>query len=355
MSWRRTYFRWTRSGSALSVALGFWLLQVALGALAAAPTGLAFSRLTAQLARGDAQLFEGGGLWLVELLRVQGDALGVAARSSLLLVLTFALAKLPALCLVVVSMSGDVVTQRPEPREQRRFQLLRRWLQCLPPFTLLSGLILLLRAIALGVLLLVVGALSGAIEYAFDEQTESWVLLFATSLCLLPQVLLQIIADLARSACAEFGIGTWTSARLALEHLVRRPWSLSIRWLGLVLLGLLGPLLAFFVADAASVSEPGSWRLWLTFVAHQLAFAWLVGVRLCWLSWCAQRWADADKEQQLAAQLGTAREPETSGTDAGSSPEPPVDIAERSAEQVAPTPSPDAQLGASALPRKASA
>jgi hypothetical protein len=242
-----------------------YLYRAASGLLATAPLAVAFAAVVGAHPRGDALLWEPGGVWLVESLRLLGPALGPALGYGGVLVLLAAFGWLLPLGALIVSLA---------PGRPRARVCLGQAAARLGTMSLLWGLTLLAQA-ALLVLTAVLSALVAEGESPAQLLLRLGVWLLGLSLC----AVLACTEDLARVVCLQRDAGLWDAVAQALGTLGRHPLALAwaAGWRSALGLGLLAGALALGVAWA----RPD--ELLPMVLLHQLAILCFVWLRASWL------------------------------------------------------------------------
>jgi hypothetical protein len=136
----------------LGPLLACWLYRAIAGAIVAAPFAVAFGTVTGGHPRGDVLLFENGGMWLVEAMRLIGASIPGLMRSGGLIVLLTAFGWLLPLGALIASLESG----RPRWRDA-----LMRSGECFGGLSILMGTTLLLRALLFALLVAVGSLISG--------------------------------------------------------------------------------------------------------------------------------------------------------------------------------------------------
>lgn len=246
--------------------IGAWFLAL--------PLGSVLSTSAREFPRGDAELFDAGGVFLLEVLRLNSEALRALVNSALLqLFVVGALGLIPLSCLfVTLTRTGGAWVVRAA--------------RALPGLALL-GLVYWAGIALLGLAAwLLLGFASSLLAESTNELLTD-VLLAGLALPFAGlALLLHPWLDLGRAALvANPKLGVRGSAGLALERLLRTPSTL-LPWLLPSALGWL--VFGACVALAVRIPghDPGSFHVGLSMALHQLGFLALTLGRLVWLS-CA--------------------------------------------------------------------
>jgi hypothetical protein len=222
---------------------------------------------------GDRALFEGGGYLLLELLRLQGAALGATFRGLLPL---FGV----GLLLTAVCNAALLVALNTGGRLSRSDWLWRTAAR-------VPGIVLLGLATALAQLVLVVVAVlvSGAVPEPLASPMATT--LGQASVWLVAAVLggaLGGFADVARAALVRYETGLMPGLARALSSLRHRPFRSCFGWVPYALCLLLAAGAGAQVASALDVSRPGAWRVALVFLVHQAIVLAAVALRAGWFA-----------------------------------------------------------------------
>ena len=222
---------------------------------------------------GDRALFEGGGYLLLELLRLQGSALGAVLRGlvpvfGLGLVLT---AACNAALLVALNTSGRL----------SRSDWLARTAARVP------GIVVLGIATTLGQLVLIVAGvlLSDAVPEPLASpvtttlgQAAVWLITATLSAAL------GGFSDVARAALVRYDAGLREGLSRAVSCLRHRPLRSCFGWFPYALALLAVVALASKLTSAVDVSRSGAWRVAAVFLVHQLVVLVAVAARAAWFA-----------------------------------------------------------------------
>ncbi len=269
-SLRRVRQRW-------GVLLFVWVAQLLSAVLVASPVvGAIAGTGVAAHPRGDAVLFEPGGVLLIETLRVGMRALtGALGATAIDFALVFLVGLVPLVALLVALESSERLSIGP-------------WLggaiSHFPAFVLIGGASLLARAILLVLLGFVLGALGDALSPSFDARRADLVLLSAAGLSAALLAGVGICADLARAAAVRERIGALRALRAGLRSLFARPGAAALGWLIPAVWSVFVLAAAALLVGTLHVELAGSWRVALVLVIHQLAVFVLLALRALWLS-----------------------------------------------------------------------
>lgn len=222
-------------------------------------------------AEGDRALFESGGYLLLEVARLQGPALGNAARGLLPLLglgLVIGVAG-GSLLLVALSNTGD----------KRASSLSGRALSRLPTLLLISVLV----GLAQAALLLFASIVAEGVPESMTRpvaatagQLGIW--LVAASIA----GALGGLGDVAKAASVRAEAGLALSLDQARRALFRRPILACFGWLPYAALLLVAFGIGAEIAELIDVSRPGGGRVALVFVVHQLVIVASVALRAGW-------------------------------------------------------------------------
>lgn len=258
--------------------------------------------LTSQVAvrhpRGDAVLFDAGGLELVESVRLSlrvlaSEAGGTAIAGSVLgwLMLVPAAGLLAALC---------------EPRRTGPAEWTRRGLELLPRFTLVFGARLFCQGVVVALAALGLSLLARRLSLSFDERRADLVLLALALPVLALAVAAGVLEDLVRAELVR-GAALRPALRRAWSLLARRSGTLSWTWLLIAACSLALPLVAAPLVGAMDVSRPGGLRVVGVALLHQAVVLALVALRALWLAVVLELGAEsAPGAESLAVDLEVA-------------------------------------------------
>ena len=253
-----------------------WALRLLLGFLIALPIArLVGASPIADFARGDALLFDGGGLFLVELFRSHADTLRGAAQSMTVILVVASIASLVTHALLLVALAH---------RERLRIgEWGGRALEHFPAFVLMGGLVWL----AQGLIALVVGSLGAALGKSLSERiSERGADLAALSVFAFGALLMLLVGlahDLGRAAAVRKRVGGWQGLGDGFRTFARRPFAALISWAVPAFWTVAVLAAAAIVVERLSVEREGSLRVVAAFIIHQLAVLALVALRATWL------------------------------------------------------------------------
>jgi hypothetical protein len=262
--------RWTGIGAAILITYAYrssmaWLLAVPYVNAVSASGLLSFPE-------GDRKLFEGGGLFLLELLQSQRHVLGAALPSTLGLLLVLAFGGIGVEWWLLRALGAA----RPTAALHARRDLSR--------LALLGALTWLIRAVALVATLMLALTVRSYFAAAEDERIPDLSFLAVVACGVLAQAGISLLHDLASAAVVEAELSVSHASGLASAGLRRRWLTLSARYGAYVLLqGLLVIGCAALVA-AIDVAQPGTWRSLSSLALHQLSLLLLISARSYWLS-----------------------------------------------------------------------
>jgi hypothetical protein len=261
-----------------SRALAFvWLTRLLVAWVISSPLARA---LTAQgssdLPRGDAVLFDPGGLWLVEALRLGWPVLRSELRGSLLLGSVLAWLSLIPLGVLIAALAS--------PRRTPLSHSVSRAIAAFPRLTLLVGATLLVQAAAVAASVFAALALQRRLATSWDERSSDLCALGVLGVGLLLAVGVGVVQDLARVALVAEDIGALQATRRALATVRRRAAGAFGAWAATSAIGLALTLAAAVLVGAIDVSRSGEWRVVLVTILHQAAVLSLVFCRATWLA-----------------------------------------------------------------------
>jgi hypothetical protein len=263
---------WRRPGALLLFwawrwLAAWWLATPIVDAVAA--TGLG------RHPRGDAALFEAGGLHLFEVVRLTLGALPAVAETSVALLLIAGFAGLVPLAALLVALAHD--------GRLRFLPWASKALEHFPAFALLTGATWLVQGAVLVLSVLVFSGVRAALSPRVDERTADLSALFAGGAVLVGAALVSVLHDLARAAVVRREIRAGSALRLGLRTLRNRPGRTALAWLVPALLSLLAVTVAAVVTGRLAVERGGSGAVTSAWWVHQLAVFALVALRAAWL------------------------------------------------------------------------
>ncbi len=260
----------------LPVLLGNYLARLGLSVLLAWP----FVRVLQtsgieQFPEGDRLLFEGGGLYLLELLRVSGGELGSLGRGTLLLLMPVAV-----FLLLVRALSLEALRSTEPPALG---DLWSSALRRLPTFLLIAGVTLLVQVLTLGAASFAAGRLSQALGGSHAEVRGDVVFALCLLLGCALSLLLGAAAELGRAGVVQRGLRGTPALLHGLRVVRRRFGSVLLVWGGAALASVLLVLGAAWLAALCDVSKAGSLRPLAVFTLHQLVALALAFLHVVWL------------------------------------------------------------------------
>jgi hypothetical protein len=219
-------------------------------------------------------LFQPGGLYAVEAVRLGGRAIAASLEGSgFVLLLLCVAASFP----LAIALAGLL-----HPDESVA-SLARRGSQAMPSLVAIGGLTAFVQAIGTGIVAAGIAGLTGSLDSVMDEPFSDLCVWLAGFLAMLPVVGMGLVHDLARAAVIRQETRARDALSLALDVLRRTPRAVVVRWLipAVASAGLVA--LAALVSGTVDVSRPGGARVWGVFVLHQASILGLVVLRLVWL------------------------------------------------------------------------
>jgi hypothetical protein len=285
---------WRRPGALLA----FWAWRWFAAWLLATPIidAIAGSGL-GQHPRGDALLFEPGGVYLFETVRLALNALLTAASTSAVLLMLSAFAGLLPLAGLIVALAHD---------GRLRFAAWgSKVLEHFPAFVVLTAATWLMQAAVLGFSVLVFAGVRAALAERFDERLADLSALAAGGAVLLGVFATNLVFDLAKAAVVRHSVRA--SKALVLGFRTARSWPRRtvVAWLWPALLSLLCVIVAAIAVDRLAVDRGGPGRVTSAWVVHQLTAFALVVLRATWLA-SALRLVDSWKPPASAHPLKQA-------------------------------------------------
>jgi hypothetical protein len=266
---RRVGQRW----GAIALA---WSFQLLVALVLAAPVVAALSGTgIADHPRSDAVLFEAGGLYLMEALRLGAGALLSTLQVSLLSFAVLGMLGLFPLAALLSALLYD--------GKLRVASWLGAAIAHVPSFVLIGGLTWLGRAALALFFVLVYSLLEGPVSSAFNERNADLVLISGALVCTIAFAALGVAADLARAARVRFGLRALGAFRAGLGAFGQRPLAAAVGWLIPASWSVALVALAAILVGLLAVDQPGSWRVLGAFVVHQLTAIGLIALRALWL------------------------------------------------------------------------
>lgn len=244
----------------LALAALLYAARVVWAALLALPLyGALLSRGVEHLPFGDAHLFEQGGVYLVEALRLSKTALSASAPLALFLLL---------LGLMFNVLPGSAMVHAVADRGARVSLCYQRALASFPRFVLLGGIGFALQCLAL--LLGVAVALWARTLVSGGSGAVSGELTFAavTLLALLSMTGIGIVIDLARAASIQRPGDLWQGLQQALRCVSAGRIRLLSAWAAPFAVVLMLTLLTGYAVGALQLEKAGAWRWLLALLLH---------------------------------------------------------------------------------------
>ncbi len=259
-------------------ALGLvWLTRLGFAWLVAGPVAralVAFGVLNHP--RGDAVLFDAGGVWLAEAVRASLKAGAVEFRGAVVTGATLA-------WLGLIPLAGLMVALRERPKHPLGLCLARA-VAVFPRFTLLAGATLFVQSVlGLGCLLASV-VVHRRLPTSLSEPKADLLALGVLAIGLLASLWIGIVEDLARAAVVNHDAGILSAIRHAFSSLAKRPFALIGSWSLFALIGWGVVLGAAFVTGVLDVSRSADIRVFAALLIHQTAAFACVATRAFWLS-----------------------------------------------------------------------
>lgn len=253
-----------------------WSFQLLLALLLAAPLVAALSGTgIANHPRGDAVLFEPGGLYLIEALRLGAGAALSALQVSFVSFVVLGMLGLFPLAALLSALRSD--------GKLRVASWLGEAIAHVPSFVLIGGVTWLGRAALALFFVLVYSLLEGPVGAAFNERNADLVLISGALVCAIAFAALGIAADLARAARVRFGLRALGAFRTGLGTFGQRPFAAVVGWLIPASWSVALIALAAILVGLLAVDQPESWRVLGAFVVHQLTAIGLIALRALWL------------------------------------------------------------------------
>lgn len=268
-------------------ALSAWIVASPLAAALVSP-------VAAHHPRGDAILFDAGGLELSESLRLSLDVLFAELRSSFWIASVLGwLSLVPAAGLLVALV---------ERERSGVAEWTRRGLELLPRYTLLFGARLFVQGVLLALGVLLVWLARRRLSLSLDERSTDLVALWAALPCLALAGLVSLYEDLARVELVR-GAPLGRALRRGAALLASRIGRLTLAALVLAAAGAVLPLLAAPLAGALDVSRPGTARVVGVLLVHQAVILALIALRAVWLAYAIELGLAPPGTERLAVDL----------------------------------------------------
>jgi hypothetical protein len=234
--------------------------------------------------RGDAPLFEPGGLHLFEVARLLLGAVSTVAETTFALLMVAAFAGLIPLAALLVALSLD--------GPLRFLPWASKALGHFPAFALLTGAAWLLQGAVLAFAVLIFTGVRAALDKRTGEHVADLGALAAGGAVLVTAVLVSVLHDLARAAVVRGDRRAGAAIALGLRAARGRPGRTALAWIGPAALSLIAVVLAALVVDRIAVDRGGPGRATWAWIVHQLTAFALVALRAVWLA-AALRLVDA--------------------------------------------------------------
>ena len=276
-----------------------YVYRAVAGLIIALPLSLAVSRVVGKTPRGDAELFDPGGMMLLETLRLiepSAMPLGFQAAVSVVLVGFFGLVPL-AMILESLSMEGRL----------RWGTLVQRAFRRLGTLSLLFGIAVAAEAGATALFVTIGDKTLDRVAWSDSRHRDiAHVILWTAGLSIF--ILVGIIHDLSRVMVVRKHIGLYGGVACALRIFRRRALAVlfAYGWRGALALTALGAA----IWAAPQIGQESKGELVLLTLMSQAAILVMVYLRVDWLA-AAMRIGDRvyDKEKAAWEQLTTAAEP----------------------------------------------
>ena len=255
--------------------LVLWLVRALLGWTVALPSiAVVTESGLGALPQGDRALFEPGAHFLMELLRVQGQALGASLSAALF---TFLRA-----C-VVLSFTTAFMFEHWQSGHSKLSTLCQRAIRRTPRFFAL-GAVEAVCWVMVAFIALTLSQSALAQASGLSEPKRDALALLVLALALLPAVATSVVGDAARAA-SGVGAPTWprTMAR-ALRITRAHAAHLAAGWTLATGVGILSVAVGARAAELIDVGAAGAYRVSAVLAVHQLVLLVLVVVQSLWLA-----------------------------------------------------------------------
>ncbi|MFO0568675.1 MAG: hypothetical protein U0263_23640 [Polyangiaceae bacterium] len=265
---------------ALPAIVWAYVFRLLCGWIIASPLARALAAQGAtQHPRGDAILFERGGLELTEALRLGGAVLAEEAKGSLLVAVLLGFVSLVPAVGLLSALDEDA---RSGPSEWTK-----RGVALWPRSSVMFG----AKWFAQGVYWLLAGLLVVFIYRKapthWDERSVDLTALGVALLCSLPALFLGLVEEMARIELVR-GARLGGALRRAVRLTASRPIRIGGSWLLATLFGAALTVAVAHLVGALDVSRPGSARMVGVFVLHQAAIFGILCARSVWLAYCIE-------------------------------------------------------------------
>ena len=244
--------------------------------LVAAPVATLLAGGLAHLPQGDAALFEPGGAYLLEALRLSRNGLVSTLRISMWVAVLIGGLTLAPLCALMVALSSGGGLRWGPWAGATAVQL--------PAFVLLSGLTLLAQAGAATALGLVVAVARESLQGTLNDRLADLLLLTGVAVGALIVIALGIGQDLARAALVRHRTTVTEALRRAWCAARHRPLKTLVDWMTPAVWGVAVVAGAAIVCSSFDVARPEQWRTLAALLTHQLTSLALVALRAHWLA-----------------------------------------------------------------------
>ncbi len=264
------------------VLCALWLLRAALAVAIAAPFGAIAEHALGAFPRGDAMLFEPGGMYLVEVSRVGHLGLAAASREALLIALVAAY-----LGLVPLAAELDALGR------SGRVTLASSLSAGLRPLGALSWLLGASVAATVALAFLagaVVTAIGGAVNVHASDRTVDLVRLSIVAVAAACAVAVGVVHDFARAAAVRTGSAALTALYAGAATFGRAPLRAVWNWALWAVTAL--AVVALATVATARIGVATGPRFAAVAVVHQVAALALVFLRASWLAWVLARVAE---------------------------------------------------------------
>lgn len=240
--------------------------------LVALPITATLGAVTAPYPRGQAELFDPGGLMLLESLRLSRPALPALAWSGAGFALVFAALGLLPLGMLIAGLGrvGPVSAAFLFRRAGKHFGSL----------ALLFGVTLAAQLVTASLLALLGGKLIDALRLVPPAEDITFLALFAVIFGILSA--LGVVRDLAYVAAVHEGRGFYVAVTRALGAASRRPLGTFFAWAWRAALGALGLIAAASLAPAARDATTAA--VMVAFAMHQAALMGVAFARGAWIA-----------------------------------------------------------------------
>ena len=260
------------------VVLFLWLWQLVGAVFLAWPTAALVGQAYGNHPRGDAVLFEPGGLALADFVwRSRGFSGALLAHDTIVAAFSVIAGLLPLAALLASIAYTTRARRSPRPRQLARFAF--------DAFGRMLGLLCIAGAVEVffaGIAITLGGYVTDAVLARMGEARADQLGWLVTLLLFLVVLAVGVLHDLARASVVRFRVGALKACALAWNTFRMHPVSLFGSWGWRACAGLVPIVAASMVTDRIGLRTGGS--VVAIFVLHQLVVVTRVALRASWLA-----------------------------------------------------------------------